>query len=397
MILLKLTIAEILHYPEFSGFTLIAGAKGISNQITSCGILDYEYDRTLKKKYTKLSFIPNQLILSSLQYAKEDPGCLIDAIRLLHHRNCSGLVIKNVYSLPLSSHILRFADSAGFPIILIKSSEQYFEKIIINIYKRLQSLHDFDKFEHIISRIIALPEHDEHQKELQLEVNPCLQPDIFCMYFRSDAPLTANDYMKMEYAAKYAGLLTSYNTLLRYKNGLLYIHSSHNFKNARPDELAQQILDTPVGALAISYHMGVSSIHYRERKIKLCIEEAIYSSYFHTDLSHPYQLYDALGIYSILLPYCHEPAMQHFTSSILNPIRDYDSENHTSLMETAISFIQCRGNINRTAEVLGQHKNTIRYRLKQVSHLLSCDILQPESYEKLSVALKIAQCYKIEL
>ena len=68
------------------------------------------------------------------------------------------------------------------------------------------------KFEHIISRIIALPEHDEHQ-ELQLEVNPCLQPDIFCMYFRSDTPLTANDYMKMEYAAKYAGLLTSYNTL----------------------------------------------------------------------------------------------------------------------------------------------------------------------------------------
>ncbi|MCI5531701.1 MAG: PucR family transcriptional regulator ligand-binding domain-containing protein, partial [Caecibacter massiliensis] len=62
---MKLTIAEILHYPEFSGFTLIAGATGISNQITSCGILDYEYDRTLKNKYTKLSFIPNQLILSS--------------------------------------------------------------------------------------------------------------------------------------------------------------------------------------------------------------------------------------------------------------------------------------------------------------------------------------------
>ncbi len=217
------------------------------------------------------------------------------------------------------------------------------------------------------------------------------------MYFRSDTPLTTNDYMKMESAAKYAGLLTSYNTLLRYKNGLLYIYSSHNFKNARPDELAQQILDTPVGSLAVSYHMGVSSIHYRERKIKLCIEEAIYSSYFHTDLSHPYQMYDTLGIHSILLPYCHEPAMQHFTSSILNPIRDYDSENHTALMTTAMSFVRCGGNIDKTADELGQHKNTIRYRLKQISHLLSCNLLQPESYEKLSLAIKIEECSNIEL
>ena len=72
-----------------------------------------------------------------------------------------------MYSQPLSPHVLRFADSAGFPIILIKNSEQYFEKIIINIYKRLQSLYDFDKFEHIISRIFTLPEHDKQQKELQ--------------------------------------------------------------------------------------------------------------------------------------------------------------------------------------------------------------------------------------
>jgi len=142
--------------------------------------------------------------------------------------------------------------------------------------------------------------------------------------------------------------------------------------------------------------MGVSSIHYRERKIKLCIEEAIYSSYFHTDLSHPYQMYDTLGIHSILLPYCHEPAMQHFTSSILNPIRDYDSENHTALMTTAI-FVRCGGNIDKTADELGQHKNTIRYRLKQISHLLSCNLLQPESYEKLSLAIKIEECSNIEL
>lgn len=49
--MLKLTVAEILSYPEYSGFKLIAGAGGISNEINSCGILDYEYDQRLKNKY----------------------------------------------------------------------------------------------------------------------------------------------------------------------------------------------------------------------------------------------------------------------------------------------------------------------------------------------------------
>lgn len=395
--MLKLTVAEILSYPEYSGFKLIAGAGGISNEINSCGILDYEYDQRLKNKYTKLSFIPNQMILTSLQYAKDDPGSLIDTIRLLQRRKCSCLVIKNVYSLPISAHALRFADSTNFPIILIKNTEQYFEKIIINTYKRLQSLYDFDKFENIVSHILTYPEHDSKQKEWQTEINPCLQPDILCLYFRSEKSVSTSEYMEMEQAAKTAGLLTSYNSLLRYKNGLLYIYSSHNFKNAKAEDLADQLVSGPLHDFTEKYSIGVSSIHYKERKIKLCIQEAIYSSYFHLFPEKPYQTYETLGINSILLPYCKEPAMQRFASSILMPLRDYDSENHTMLLKTAESFIQHNGNISQTASALNQHANTIRYRLNQISNLIHCSILSPEGYEQVSIALKIEACCCVEL
>ena len=394
---MKLTVAEILHYPEFSGFKLMAGAGGISNQVTSCGILDYEYDPRLKNKYVKLSFIPNQMILTSLQYAKDDPGCLTDTIRLLKNRKCSCLIIKNVYGLTISPHALHFADSVNFPIILIKNSEQYFEKIIINVYKRLECLYNFDKYETIISQILALPERDPQQKELQTEINPCLQPDILCLYFLCNTPLKTDDYIEMEKAATNDGLLTAYNSLLRYKNGLLYIHSSYNFKNAKAHELADKILCGNLRQLSRQYKIGVSSIHYRERKIKLCIKEAIYSSYFHLNADAPYQLYEALGINSILLPYCHEPAMQRFSASILDSLRDYDSENKTALLKTALSFVQNGGNIAQTAASLHQHKNTIRYRLNQINSILRCNILTPEGYELLSIAVKIDYCSHIDL
>ena len=55
----------MLHYPEFSGLKLLAGTNGLDNPIERCGFLDYEYDKTLENKYTKISFLPNQLVLTS--------------------------------------------------------------------------------------------------------------------------------------------------------------------------------------------------------------------------------------------------------------------------------------------------------------------------------------------
>lgn len=89
--------------------------------------------------------------------------------------------------------------------------------------------------------------------------------------------------------------------------------------------------------------------------------------------------------------------MQRFASSILTPLRDYDSENHTMLLKTAESFIQHNGNISQTASALNQHANTIRYRLNQISNLIHCSILSPEGYEQVSIALKIEACCCVEL
>jgi len=61
----KFTVADMLHYPEFSGLKLLAGTNGLDNPIERCGFLDYEYDKTLENKYTKISFLPNQLVLTS--------------------------------------------------------------------------------------------------------------------------------------------------------------------------------------------------------------------------------------------------------------------------------------------------------------------------------------------
>lgn len=387
----------MLHYPEFSGLKLLAGTNGLDNPIERCGFLDYEYDKTLENKYTKISFLPNQLVLTSFQYAKNDPSYILDAVRKLHNRKCSSLVIKNIYGLKISPHVLRYAESTNFPLILIKNNELYFENIIINIYNRCNLFNDFDKFEALLSDIINLPEKDPQQKKLQTELNPCLQTDIIVLYFRCRKDLEISEYAEMEQLCRQHGLLGTYNSLLRYKNGFVYIHSAPDFQDASPDELVQPILSVPLRTMADRYFIGVSSIHYRERKLSLCLREALFASYFHLAPDHLYQTYDALGINSILLPYCHDSTMQKFAASILAPISDYDSENQTCLLDTAMTFVNHGGDIQRTALAMKQHKNTIRYRLNHISHILGYNVLSLEHYEKLSLAVKLHLCSQIEM
>ena len=54
-------------------------------------------------------------------------------------------------------------------------------------------------------------------------------------------------------------------------------------------------------------------------------------------------------------------------------IEEYDTENSTELLDTARVFAQCSGDVSETAEVLHQHPNTVRYRLRRIRELLDME------------------------
>lgn len=59
----------------------------------------------------------------------------------------------------------------------------------------------------------------------------------------------------------------------------------------------------------------------------------------------------------------------------LQPIRQ--EANYSILLETLAAYLLDAGeNLQRTAEVLGVHKNTVRYRLNQIRASYACEISQ---------------------
>lgn len=105
-----------------------------------------------------------------------------------------------------------------------------------------------------------------------------------------------------------------------------------------------------------------------------------------------YVLYDDLGIYKVILPYCGSAVMREFSDRYMRPLEDYDLETNGNLLETAICYVVSDGDLQRTADALAQHKNTIRYRLKNISNVTGINALETRDYEILSMAVRIFIC-----
>ena len=59
-------IRDFLEFDYFKSLELLAGVDGLTGAVKSHGILDYELEQGLNKKYTDQNFHPGQFVLTSL-------------------------------------------------------------------------------------------------------------------------------------------------------------------------------------------------------------------------------------------------------------------------------------------------------------------------------------------
>ena len=63
--------------------------------------------------------------------------------------------------------------------------------------------------------------------------------------------------------------------------------------------------------------------------------------------------------------------------------------NNEELLNTACTYIKSKGDLDKTAESLYCHKNTVRYRLNKIHEILDPKSNEKEFNENLSIAIRI--------
>ena len=92
--------------------------------------------------------------------------------------------------------------------------------------------------------------------------------------------------------------------------------------------------------------------------------------------------YENLSVYKLLIPLRNSQVLEQFCTETLTPLRS------ANLLETTRVYFECDGNIEKTAEILRQHKNTIRFRINKAKVLLGMEYSRCAFLEKVSLALK---------
>ena len=142
---MKLYVQDIYNFPELNKLTLIAGKGGLKKEVRQCGLLDYEYDKDVASKYSDYNYRTNGnfFTLTTFLYAKDNPDLIYEAVKKLIAMSGSGLIIKNIFKLPINQNVIRYAYYMEFPIFILNDSYPFFEDIILLINKKMEQYDSF--------------------------------------------------------------------------------------------------------------------------------------------------------------------------------------------------------------------------------------------------------------
>lgn len=128
--------------------------------------------------------------------------------------------------------------------------------------------------------------------------------------------------------------------------------------------------------------LGDIIILYHEARTALDIARG---QHLHTA---PY-VYEHGGLAELIVGSSMTEHFRSFANGLLAPLAAQDARSHGRLMETLAAFVAANGNVLHAAEQLYIHRNTLKYRLRQIEKALGGSLDDPDLRLKLQLALYI--------
>lgn len=128
--------------------------------------------------------------------------------------------------------------------------------------------------------------------------------------------------------------------------------------------------------------LGDIIILYHEARTALDIARG---QHLHTA---PY-VYEHGGLAELIVGSSMTEHFRSFANGLLAPLAAQDARSHGRLIETLAAFVAANGNVLHAAEQLYIHRNTLKYRLRQIEKALGGSLDDPDLRLKLQLALYI--------
>lgn len=361
------TVADIVCLPAFHSVEVLAGdAESLMRPVRNVGIMD-----TGPGDDAYSDYLPGELIVSNLGFARGNPQAAERAMRTMVSRNLAALAIRNVHGLPIPESVLEASRASGTPLIVYEG--EYYENIIFQALSLLER----DRADSDRARLIDGLVQGSSPEKIRTTLYDAMQATgstIQCAMMRPLADDEASLYAQIDKLASVCEAIkrdwerVEAATVLRYHGCALMLVSYQRPPAAwalESDSEFMQLLKASgrfVAGISEEVPLGEGDLAVREAAAAL--EQA-------RPGERPIVRWAAMG------PEAFRQAAQadRLISSTCDLYRQtlakHDEAHEGDLLATAAALADSCGDVRAAAEALFTHPNTVRYRMKRMREVLS--------------------------
>lgn len=387
------TVQEIMTDPVFEGFRIVAGRRGMYNNVSGTGIFDWEEPSDVDK-----TFAPGEFVITTLSEAKYRPDELLTRMQALLNIHVSAICIKTLFFKSVPEEIMGIADKKNIPVFLFEDT--YIDDVI---YAVRNGLAREEKSDEIAERVEELlwEEHTvpEEAAKIMRRISPVLYENFACVYLR---PKFKKDIRSGNLIGEHAERLLNYfrdwniDLDLEYcevvslRDAILILCSC---RENREEADLYKLVDRIVRELELTkrFIAGVSSVHLRHGEFGTALKESMYASTSAVVDRETILKYGETGLDALLLPMWDNSWIRTASETEIEKLKQYDRKNNAKLFETLLTYTESEGSVSLTASKLMQHENTVRHRLERIREIIGTDE-QEKSYVHMYL---LARLYKI--
>ncbi|MGO1543305.1 MAG: PucR family transcriptional regulator [Gulosibacter sp.] len=196
----------------------------------------------------------------------------------------------------------------------------------------------------------------------------------------ADVPNQRRD--KIIWGGLHSALAKTHDPFLRVLRG------DHSLMVLPDDQMVERIAATQLRHLqgiGKNVRVGLSLSHQGGLGLRIAYHEALSALRAGPGLNFPrvLNLPDLLVVANDSLP------LTDLATDILRPIIEYDDQHGSDLVATLRGYLEHHRNVQAATEALFIHRNTLRYRLRQITELLEVDLDQSPIIANLWIALRV--------
>lgn len=352
---------------------LIAGQRGWSNSISWLLMVE---DLTIVQRFTGKELA----VTTGLGFQKEEN--LHRLMAELVRQQASGLIINTgCYIMEIPDGIRKFADVNSFPLLTVPWDVEIAEMIKdLSIRIFLQSPTDEQISAAFIRSIEQPDDYESYAKALLPHFDIEGDFQVVLLHRKDLAEMDTVERRRIGYRLQLALTNLTHNGHFFYYDSCFVV-----IMNALKEPVAAAITDQFRENMKkrvpdLSFVIGVGSMLAGIRNLHLSYERAraaVRIAEKHADIcapstdTAPYLVrFDSCGILRIISMVSDRKLLKEFEYQYLGKLEAYDKAHETDYVETLENYLRYDGSIQKVAQVMYIHRNTISYRMNHIREIM---------------------------